>query len=193
MSVDLTQFCATVAEDNIRKYLHSPFSHDGFTYASDGAIMVRVPLIDGWPEATTLKPKLGEQINAIFKGFTDAQFISASATMVPADSETAQEVECNACGGTGHEHKCPDCSCTCDGCDGRGKELVIERVSTTFYGDVYRLKYIRLMLALPGIEVAPIADVKESKPLLFRFNEGEGVLLARRERCKRHVEMAVAA
>lgn len=188
MSLDLKRFCAT-AQDDYRKWLHTPFSIGEFTYATDGAIMIRVPLVAEWPAPENRK--LDVHCADLFKSLGEVTFISPLPATTPSDVETSEEVECEACDGRGHDHECPDCTCTCDNCGGSGNEKKVDKISTVFHGNIYRLKYVREILALPGIEIAP-DSVNEPKrvPLLFRFDSGAGVLMPRNSKCDRHVEMS---
>lgn len=157
--IDLSRFCLKTRLD-----LQAPFSRAGYTWATDGHILLRVPLradvpeIDGAPHA--------ERIFAEGVG----HFSPVSPFELP-DPET---VECHACVGSGTEHDCPDCSCECDSCGGKGKiELLGEYVSIgkRFLG----LRYAALIMTLPGLEVeipSPDAD-----HIHFRFDGGDGILM----------------
>lgn len=189
----LKRFCAAPGSD-LRKWLTEPFSHEGFTYATNGHILVRVPLIEGFPAATAGNPKLGEHVVGIMKRFDGAVFVKPESVSLPDIEESSKEVECDSCEGRGTDHDCPSCTCECDDCGGSGKETKVDTVSTDFCGCTFRLKYVGQVLALPGVEIAPTSpNSKTQLPLLFRFDGGAGVLMPTTRQLYRHVKIESVA
>ena len=85
-----------------------------------------------------------------------------------------EKVQCYKCGGAGTAHTCPDCQCKCPKCQGTGEltelgELVkIDRAS-------FNPKYIAWLQSLPNLELDRV--LRARKPLRFRFDGGEGLLM----------------
>lgn len=181
--VDLKQFCDATEE---RAWLRVPFSSGGYTFATDGAFMIRVPLVVGVPVIE--RAEYPNRLVAIFAPFAGAEFAKPEIASVPDTQDTSKNIACPSCGGLGKEHECPECTCTCEGCDGAGRIKQVDKVSTMFRGRIYRLKFIRQMLALPGVEICTAAPTEPRDPLKFRFTGGEGVVMPMLQKCVRHVE-----
>lgn len=177
MELDLQKFCST---DPTRPYLEKPFSHGSFTYATNEHIMVRLPRQDGIPEQTK-----EAKWDAPFKGFEDATFSPKKVKLPPSP---VQQGDCEECEGRGTDHACPNCQCTCDACNGSGKGIAEKSVSTSIRGVTVALRYARMMLALPGIEIADMPKPRE--PMLFRFDGGIGALMPTNGEMSEHVEIA---
>jgi len=176
----LKQFCS---HDPTRYYLMKPFSQDGYTWATNGHIMVRVAQIDG------IAPFDGKAINVArpLKGIEDAQFSSRAFTLPPAPEELD---DCIKCAGRGTEHECPDCDCTCEYCKGTGRVDRESKISTTISGQIVQLAYARMVAGLPGVEVSERAS-EGIAPLFFRFDGGVGALMPLSCKSHDHVEIEV--
>lgn len=168
--VDLKKFCGT---DTWRTYLHEPFSRGEYTYATNGAIIVRVPLV----------AEIGEDPRT-----PNPEKIFAP---MPADGwrplrvalpTVAQTEVCGSCY-RGFEHDCPDCTCVCDECGGSGE--VEQKFSTDIGGVIFDVKYIRMIAELPGVEIC-VTDGKS--PTFFRFDGGVGALMPMRSRLENHID-----
>lgn len=176
--LDLQPFCGT---DETRFYLMKPFSREGFTYATDGCIMVRVTLRPDVPD--TDKPfNQNEPLN----GVETATFFRPAFELPPAPTAKG---ECTACDGRGYDHDCPDCECVCEICDGEGNVDIERKMSTTIGPKIYSLHYVRMVLSLPGIEIAAHPKKSDEKPLLFRFEGGVGALMSMRSERENHVDI----
>lgn len=171
--VDLKKFCGT---EWSRPYLNEPFSRGEYTYATDAAIIIRMPRV----------AEIGE-----VPGAPNPEKIFAA---MPADGwrplrvdlpPVAPPEECISCY-NGHEHDCPDCTCECEECDGTGK--VAAKVSTVIGGVIFDMKYIRMIAELPGVEVS-ITD--SNSPSFFRFEGGDGALMPRTLEFENHVKVEV--
>lgn len=175
--LDLQPFCGT---DECRFYLMKPFSRSGFTWATGGSIMIRVPCREDVPE---LEIKIA--VERPLAGIGNAEFYRPQVEL-----PSAQATErCPYCDGRGYLHDCPDCQCKCTRCDGSG-DLDLERVTSTGIGPhLYALNYIRQVLALPDVELAVMTAEMAGAPLFFRFNGGVGALMPLRAKHERHVEI----
>jgi hypothetical protein len=181
MNVDLLPFCGASPK---RAYFARPVTAGEFTYATDGVIILRVPRGDAEP--TKDLPEIA--LEKPFEGIEAAGFEPLlTKRKLPAAPEP-KKVECYACEGSKTEHGCPNCTCPCERCGGTGEVTDIdEKVSTTVRGVTFDLRYVLLMLSLPGVEVATKAD--KDKPLLFRFDGGIGALMPMRNKTDKHTEI----
>lgn len=157
-AIDLTQFCA---EENRHYWTTEPWVHDGWRYASDSAIVVRVPAV-GEPDTPGLDGKIfpNERVDALFAVFPPCES--------PLPSPEFQE--CSGCQGTG-EVQCRECHTTvaCKRCCGRKavlpeKNLVGPRVISG--------KYLTLIIDLPDVRVQLDGDPKE--PMAFASRDFQG-------------------
>lgn len=161
-AIDLQPFCSTEAA---RFYLGQPFSIGDLTYATNGHIAVRVQRRADVP----VNPKAPDPAR-VFQ-IDRPTFVPAQLFEFP-DLET---VSCEKCGGQGHKHDCPSCECVCSRCDGEGEHLSDVIKSGTIHGVPFNLRYIRMIYALPDLEL-PIALVP-MEPMPFQFKGGDGVLM----------------
>lgn len=176
--IDLQPFCGT---EETRFYLMKPFSRNGFTYATDGCIMVRVALRPDIPDVD----KAFNQDKPL-EGVEAASFFRPSFELPPAPAEMG---ECHTCSGRGYDHDCPDCECICEKCNGSGDMDPERRKSADIGPNTYSLHYARLMLSLPGIALAALPSKPNDKPLLFRFNGGVGALMPMRGNREEHIDI----
>lgn len=194
----LKKFCYP---DNMRPNLMEPFSRDGYTWASDGRIMIRVPEIPGAvghkkapdPWTAWLKKPLEEYIPAeLPQGWQEME---------------VEYFECQTCQGTGQVYICPECEgegvakCKCCGsendcktCEGaffvsaeqggrpvrcedcNGETCRRKRTPVRLPGSdcIIDLFYLKLVMELPG---ARLFRDGSHDPLCFTFDGGEGVLM----------------
>lgn len=176
--LDLQPFCST---DVFRPYLLKPFSRNGFTYATDGHVMVRVTLRPDVPDVDKAFNPDGP-----LQGIDGAMFSRPSFELPSAPTEKG---ECPACDGRGFDHECPDCECICESCKGEGDIDVERRISAAIGLKIFSLHYIRMMLSLPGIEMATLPNQVDEKPILFRFSDGVGALMPLRSAWDNHVDI----
>jgi hypothetical protein len=176
--LDLQRFCGNQFG---REYLHKPFSRNGFTYATNGHIMVRVALR---PDVPDVDKKFNQE--RPLEGIETATFYRPSFELPAMPTEVG---ECLSCDGSGHEHTCPHCTCRCESCGGSGEENPEKRRSATIGVKIFAMNYIRQMLSLPGIELAVMESEPDEKPLLFRFDGGVGALMPMRSKCVDHVDI----
>lgn len=94
--------------------LHKPFTHNGFTWATNGRIAVRVPSMESVPE-NGLAPK---NTAYVFKPFDAEKCIAPMPVFPPVEL-----VACSSCGGTGEEAD----GSACWKCEGEPMVLVSTR------------------------------------------------------------------
>lgn len=100
--MNILRFCWP---DDTRPHLQKPWTRDGYTYASDGGIIIRVPAMDEWKDDT------GPLLNDFFKfepGFREEAILNVP---IRWDYETCDDElcsigepskHCTACFGTGY-------------------------------------------------------------------------------------------
>ncbi len=167
--LNLQDFCGDQAEPPERSWIHRPFSRGEFTYATNGHIMVRVPRQDAFPEVAS-GPALEKLDDVLFAYKADFEAPSI---------DPPEAVLCGCCNGTGRVNAhddCPHCKCDsrpCDICDGTGKtpEVLPRKIGNVMFAG----RYIRQLLALPGIEVP--RKPKSGQPMPFKFTGGIGALM----------------
>jgi hypothetical protein len=147
--------------------------------------MIRVPRREDVPEFSDL-PEAAAKVHAKVGDIFSQYPLSTAVTLAPIDFPEQLDEECLGCDGRGFEHDCPSCTCTCDRCDGSGKEDPDKDVSVDIGGVPFAARYVRLIQALPGIEVS--ATIDGNIPMPFRFNGGEGLLMALREPHVSHIK-----
>jgi|ERR1035437_246808 DnaJ-class molecular chaperone len=186
----------------IRSGLTSPWSGNGFTYASDGAVGIRVPFN---PEATrTDGPDLEVLIQNADRG-----------SLIALETLSAKETEdCPTCDGTGKAQKCPHCDgegevsfdcdtakcfhnyeVTCHECDGSGKTSVAENggedcdacdgsgqreKETDVHIGVrkFHASNLRKIEKLPGVVIQPNGNPFAAA--YFKFDGGDGLIIPTR-------------
>ena len=98
--INLAQFCG---DEDWRKYLHYPFSHGEFTYATNGRICVRVPRAKGTLEASGNQIKVGK---SLVKYFQEAE--QQAPEPINMNTPEPRKEECAYCEGSGEaNHECP--------------------------------------------------------------------------------------
>jgi hypothetical protein len=160
MSVDLNLFC-DLERRRPGSDLSVPFSLNGHSYATNGHICVRVPRRPDIPENKEA-PHVDERLPWDF----------SRVKFGPLPEPEYLPDQCGWCDGRGYQHKCPDCRCECKYCDGSGLLPPRVRIGKV----VFAALYIEWIQALPGLE---IGKPKPSRPLPFRFEGGEGLLMPR--------------
>lgn len=176
--IDLQPFCST---DPDRAYLMQPWTREGFTWATNGHILVRVPArreVVGNPEAPN-----AARIMACHVG---AEFSPLPAVKWPDEPERKK---CEICSGSGRDPEFPTHLCfECEG-DGNGFQPL---TSVLIRGVPFQVKYVRMIAALPGTEFAvspnpPTENVRETKPTAFRFTGGVGALMPMKRGTDLHI------
>lgn len=153
----LQPFCS---RDEGRHLLHKPFTRDGWTYATDGRIVIRVPAIDGVEKGEVGAESL----------FPKAEFREIG---LPDSIPHAVKTICSRCHGTG-ECSCLHCGSdyTCKVCN--GSVDIIKDSPIKIEGVALRAAHLRLIKALPGAKLFLNLDPKATHA--FTFDGGEGRL-----------------
>ena len=169
---DHTAFCGS------KDWNRKPFSHGAASYATDRNILVRV---SRRPDITESAPdaKGGPTAEQIAKTLNDARDRAGPLwvpqfTNMPPVPETTRKL-CWNCDGTGRDHDCPECNCTCSECDGAGELTVVDESSVGIDGVPFQTRYIRLILALPGIALPH--HPQPDQPMYFMFSGGDGAVM----------------
>jgi hypothetical protein len=175
--IDLKPFCSS---DTDRPNLHKPFSLGELTYATNGRIIVRVPRRADVPEIE--HPPNAERV---FPKPPATAFRPVGKVDLPPESID----DCKLCDARGTRHDCPDCSCECEDCDGKGTVSGDVETSLSIGGVPFGLQFVRLIVALPALEIAfPVKPGKDS-PLEFRFTGGDGLIMPRSVTADTHLDI----
>lgn len=188
----LENFCIP---EETRPYVKTPYNQGGYTYSSDGSIIVRVPKIDGYPDGTKERypdcSKLPWKHQEI-SDWHDMPEFSISKRKCPGCAGTGKTSPCKECDGEGwvvydtkfnsYEWECKSCKGegvspggknTCESCHGSGEE--IENTRVHFIGGDLSARYLHLIKTeLTGVKFGTI----EKDVLCFNFDGGEGILMA---------------
>lgn len=176
--IDLQPFCGR--EETFHK-INRPFSRGEFSYATNGHIMVRVPRRSD-VEENTVSPAT----ETIYDQHPAASFEPAPAIELPGHAAVLEKEECTECNGTGSGCECENCQCDCQSCDGTGGVENEQLISVGFKGAIYNRAWMAMMLGLPNLELGP---VDKEKPLRFRFDGGEGLLMPMRRKGDEHFDI----
>ena len=157
---DLKRFCADA--DDSREYLRQPWTRDGYTWATEGHIIIRVPAIADIPDN-----KGAVDADGLFSRQPDAKEWLAVPTV-----KAPKPAKCDDCYGSGlHE-----CNCghehTCGVCNGTGKvraKVIAIPVGNSNFADRY-------LARIQGWEIAP----NKEKPAWIRKDDALGLLMPRR-------------
>jgi hypothetical protein len=204
---ELQKFCSS---NGGRYKLSTPFSLDGYTYACDGRIIIRIPEIsearrDNIPRGvTTVIPPSGDDWREVEYPPGWESFDSP-----PTKCESCNGVgrlpECFKCDGIGECDHCGETCRRCDGtgvdadgngwptahcedCDGTGTNETAFAVSLNRGGVMVNLKYIKLIASLPGSKLMHRGD--ETAVLRFEFDGGIGGVMPMRDHCNNGVSAA---
>jgi len=187
----LQKFCDPLEVRDITK---SPFSFGGYTWATNGKILVRVPLIAGARDADY------KTAADLFGGGMVGGGIALPTIPAPvfetckecAGKGYFQQCKCPACQGAGececqtcgHESDCDRCKSMgyipdltaakepCEDCGGTGQRETLASIELGIAR--FQNRYLRLIADLPGFEFqAHGLDM----PGRFRWDGGEGMLM----------------
>lgn len=176
--IDLQQFCAT---NDGRLYLMTPFSDDTHTLATNGHVIVRVPKradTEGHKDAPRDKAR------ALFDKSPLVGAVPMPAFNIPPPPPVVME-DCAWCH-DGKEHDCPECTCECEECDGKGETEAGEEAQITVRGVPFNARYIRQIFALPGLMLPGAVTNDKDVPMPFSFDGGEGLLMPMRDCSAEH-------
>lgn len=167
--MDLQDFCSV---DETRMSICTPFVFNGWKYATDGRICVRIQTNE--PDDSN-EPYKRPDASALFKGFN----VDGLESFEIPKLDGVKIIECERCGGTGeqtcdmgHNHECPNC----DG-DGHYEEWPKHEIAKFIFSE----QFLSKMALLSGIKFYPTAanwdKDKIAKPALFTFGNGQGLLM----------------
>jgi hypothetical protein len=159
-TIDLTPFCSV---DETRMAINTPFVLNGWKYATDGRVCVRIKTYE--PDDSN-EPYKRPKASDLFKGFNVGGLESFE---IP-DLKGVEMLECDECNGAGsvtcnygHEHEC-------DMCEGG----TVEKWSNQHIGPAtFSERYLVKIKALPSLKFFP---TKSDAPAFFTFNGGEGII-----------------
>lgn len=188
--IDLKQFC----DQYERRQLDEPRVQEGWLYASDGAILVRVPSDEPDFEWKGLPLNLGHVCRDLPpenpKPWPSVNLIDGIGCCVECEGYgKVSVVECEMCEGTGID-ECPHCQreedCEeCDGegvigekcgkCNGQGRYL---HSCIQVVGELrIKAKYDRMIRSLPNVRFSV-----ENEVVIFEFDGGQGIVMPTVER-----------
>ena len=196
MQTILNEFCV---KNDVREYMMRPLRREGFIYATNGYVAIRVP--DDASVDADSHDKM-DKLPTAFNVDLDACELSP----MPALPELAlcracrgarvlYREACPSCDGNGsfnignHDYDCKACytrgtveaesveanKVTCDSCAGtgaNGEQTMLIGAST------YQLRMVTMVSALPNCMIK--MPHSENESLHFRFDGGVGILLSRR-------------
>jgi len=178
MAIDLLKFCARQQRNQFSEKLNQwvvwsttrPFAHDGWMYATDNAILVRVKTDE--PDTSSREGEIIPKAYKMFEAFPSehAQWDRWRSYPLVQHSST-----CPECDGTGQVEcdRCGHVAAGCTKCDGLG---VIEKAKCRQIGFVMiAMKYDQLIRSLPKVECVMPTDA--DAPVAFRFEGGEGLVM----------------
>ncbi len=163
---ELKTFCG---HDEERPQYHHPWVKDGFTWATDAAMLVR---LDSPLEGVEENPKAIATQSAFDKYQTP---IDAKWQPVPAVTPVYKFVPCVFCDGTG-TCQCPECEADhkCGKCDGDGG--CDQHESVDVLGRLASTVRMSKFGVIRGIEMTSTYDDPKT-PIAFRFPGGIGLLM----------------
>lgn len=181
-SADLQRFCS---KEEWRHFLQKPFSRNQFTFATNGHILVRVPRLDDVPEV----PEAPDVEKILPKNFHEVKIRPMVSGTLPKVQIKVEQ--CDVCDGIGHEHKCPDCSCDCESCEGTGEIRISsdDKASVSIGDAVFSLSYIRELQLLPDVHVPE--NPHKTNPMPFKFNGGIGIIAPMSRKQRNHLDIKV--
>lgn len=190
--LNLMPFCST---DTNRKNIQKPWSLNGFTYATDGKILVQIEGSHADPNEGA--PKLSLDGGFRFNHSEMQDWIELPAVIDPPKTSdcttckgTGSASECKECQGDGnvecdygHDHECPKCDGigstpskdgkTCSDCNSGKVELF---TSMQVGGQFINVRYLATLKGLDGVKINTTRR-GSSHMIPFKFNGGLGYVM----------------
>ncbi len=164
---ELQPFCST---DENRPSLALPFFCNGWIYATDGRVIVRVPCDDDRFGGGELSSRTDTPDAAALFRWTKGPAAVGLPSGLPSPSEVPCP-DCEGCGGKecdmGHTHECPKCG---------GDGVVTVDPAVEIGGMFFGCRRLRLIAALPGVQLWPTPG---QSVCVFTFEGGDGLLFGR--------------
>ena len=179
--IDLQPFCADCDSPSVA--LHQPFLLGGRAVATNGYVLVSVPVAMAVPfeaAAGAKPPNVSETIEKAHA--LDVDWIDIPGGWPVPEPVTMEDVECDMCGGTG-EVECDYCGHEhdCDYCDGTGRRLPDQPKPepVAFAGERFNPHYLNRLAALPGAQLGKIKSGQDQaiQPHPVRFTGGIGIIM----------------
>jgi hypothetical protein len=199
--MDLLKFCASSADP--RTHMHQPMKVGIHAVATNGHILIRVPIGDrDLPEAA---PNITLAIEKMDKGHVAGEPVDLCSLQLPPKTECPEcsgaghhyWVRCDECDGQGefwhrnHKYNCLECHGEgrikvsqhsegakleiCWRCDGDGEGFQVVRASHS----AFQRRYLALLQTLPGLRLYPGPDAMAVAS--FTFDGGNGYLMPCRD------------
>lgn len=190
----LSKFVAR--NDDPRDFLRKPIIRDGFIYATNGHVVIRIKECQGIEAVESDQPK---NMHVIFDENVTTSFRLEFPVLPPPDTcrpcqGSGQSYRCLSCNGQGvFEHYGHDYDClTCDGtgqvkrgketdkidcwfCDGTGHQQQRVIVDDKHFDR----RYLAKLKDLPGIRFS--SGITQDSPAYFVFDDGDGLLMPMRK------------
>lgn len=181
--MDLQKFCS---KDIFRPHWAlGPFNQNGRTYATDGHVLVSVPLRDDVTDDDVDRPNMVE----MFAKFCPGEWFAVPAVQLEICEHCKGKVvnySCHECGGSGTakpETKYYVYEIECESCDGEGEVACCPYCNMTGFdapglvpigGAYFKANLLDLIKDLPGVEISPTGP---ETPAFLRFDGGEGWIM----------------
>ena len=166
VAVDLASFCS--AQSDIG-FLAAPWTHEGYAYATDGALLIRIP------QSEEIAPLPGTPVIEAARRFQDLGLGSTVnfVPLPPLPPRLRGMKTCPLCFGSGAVLNEKQKPILCGGCHGARH---VKNARPVAIGDRnFSAHYCLKIAALPGLRV--VIDGGQDQPLCFRFDGGEGLLM----------------
>lgn len=187
-TIDLTPFCDP---ETSRFAINKPFNQKGFTCATDGRVIVRIPTDE--PDTPATDKKIPDVSQLAWNHAACTQW----KPLKKAKRKKVTEI---------HQQGCPKCeTCPCDECEGEGFLLTVNGIErdchdcegsgfgnrSTSCPECHGTGYVHYVFDLGGALIAPRYHAKlltldsveyaspttEKGPVLLRFDGGEAILM----------------
>lgn len=190
--IDLAPFCARYDDSH---FPQNPFVFNGYKYATDGRICVRIPATGERDSADVVREAV-ESVADVEGEFLPWPASDPVQSMQDCEACRARGFiggeDCKACDGTGtieckhcgNDSECEDCDgeghrgqkVSCAACGGKGQS---ERFARQLIGSTWiKYEYDRLVRALPNPTFREIIFRGKTDAVAFRFDGGIGFVAA---------------
>lgn len=180
----IQEFCSC----NIEGRLGKPWTKDGFTYASDGFVLLRVPALEvdpggngvacaqlyekagpmpesGWADFPPLpEPIICPKCENGEKHPPCEECDGTGEVTLSNSYSTYNEIECASCDGSGEGEECPECC---------GHGFIEPEQHALINGVAFKVYQLRRLAALPGSKIAPV----KGQINWVRFDGGDALIM----------------
>lgn len=170
---DLQKFCF---EGEGRDKIKTPWTDEGYTYATNGHICIKVPALSDVPA----EPYPVDAEKVFRETPQPTEWFTVPHLAKP---KTPEEIVCTDCEGTGKDdlNECPECGHKkdCPDCDGTGK--VKEDIAPRYLkigNQSFDEKYLYLIQGFPNVRIGPATGLIAAR---IKFDGGEGLLMPGRK------------